>query len=220
MKGLLRKDFAYLFQNKIIFAFLLVFGIVYSIFYKNIYFILGYYSVFAGILTLSTLNYDDFNHGLAFILTLPTTRRQYVKEKYCLGFLLSLILCLIATALAIISQYQTMQSFAFIDIEWLSGCLLTLLFSLFLISLLIPAQVKLNSEKSQYAMFIVFGTLTIIILIFYYLLKLLHIDIDPVITSMMTMNPYPLIAGLCLLVLISLWISLKISTHFIENKEF
>ena len=206
MKGLLRKDFAYLFQNKIIFAFLLVFGIVYSIFYKNIYFILGYYSVFAGILTLSTLNYDDFNHGLAFILTLPATRRQYVKEKYCLGFLLSLILCLIATALAIISQYQTMQSFAF--------------FSLFLISLLIPAQVKLNSEKSQYAMFIVFGTLTIIILIFYYLLKLLHIDIDPVVTSMMTMNPYPLIAGLCLLVLISLWISLKISTHFIENKEF
>lgn len=220
MKGLLRKDLAYLFQNKIVFAFLLVFGIVYSIFYKNIYFILGYYSVFAGILTLSTLNYDDFNHGLAFILTLPTTRKQYIKEKYCLGFLLSLILCLIASILAIVSQYQTMQSFSFLNIEWLTGCLSTLLFSLFLMSLLLPAQVKLSGERSQYAMFIVFGGLTIIILVFYYILKLLHIDIEPIFASLLTMNPYLLFGGLCLVVLISLLISLKISTYFMEKKEF
>lgn len=220
MKGLLRKDFAYLYQNKIIFAFLLVFGMIYTFFYKNIYFILGYYSVFAGILTLSTLNYDDFSHGLAFIFTLPTTRRQYIKEKYCLGYLLSLILCFFATLLALLSQYYNLHSLSFFSIDWLTECLFTLLFSLFLISLLIPAQVKLSGEKSQYAMFIVFGSLTIVVLILYYIFKLLHIDIEPIIDMVLGMSPYIMFLGLCLFVMICTFISMQISFRIIENKEF
>lgn len=220
MKGLFRKDFAYLYQNKIIFAFLLVFGMIYAIFYKNIYFILGYYSVFAGILTLSTLNYDDFSHGLAFIFTLPTTRKQYIKEKYCLGYLLSLILCFLATLLSLISQYYNLHSLSFFSIDWLTDCLYALLFSLFLISLLIPAQIKLSGEKSQYAMFIVFGSLTIIVLILYYIFKLLQIDIEPVINILSTASPYILFLGLCLFVMICSFISMQISVRIIENKEF
>lgn len=220
MKGLLQKDLAYLYQNKIIFVFLLVFGMIYAIFYKNIYFILGYYSVFAGILTLSTLNYDDFNHGLAFIFTLPTTRKQYIQEKYCLGYLLSLILCFFATLLALISQYYNLHSLSFFNIEWLTECLFALLFSLFLISLLLPAQIKLSGERAQYAMFIVFGALTIIVLILYYIFKLLHIDIEPVINMLLAMSPTILLLGLCLFVMVCSLISMQISIRIIENKEF
>lgn len=106
MKGLLIKDLAYLKQNKFLYAFLIIFGLAYSIFFDSSYFVLGYYSVFAGILTLGTFNYDNMNHGLSFIFTLPTTRKQYIQEKYYLGYLLSLTLCTAAFILATITQFK------------------------------------------------------------------------------------------------------------------
>ncbi len=89
MKGLLIKDFCLLLGQRnylisaVFFGFFLSFlnggefGSVYVVF------MLSYF-------TLSTIVYDDYDNGMAFLMTLPVSRKGYVTEKYLLQAILSL----------------------------------------------------------------------------------------------------------------------------------
>lgn len=221
MKGLLVKDLAYLKQNKLLYAFLIIFGLAYSLFFDNPYFVLGYYSVFAGILTLGTLNYDDLNHGLSFIFTLPITRKKYIQEKYYLGYLLSLTLCTAAFILSTVAQFKETQNFNFLDIEWFSLCFGSiLLFSIMLTALLIPVQVKFGGEKGQYAMFVVFGGIAMLGIAVYFLSNLFNFNFEHFIDQIFNTNGYILFTTFTVLVVIINFISMKISMAVLEKKEF
>ena len=50
-----------------------------------------------------TISYDEMNNGLAFLMTLPVTRRQYVAEKFICG-LLSLFLGFVYTMVVAVIQ--------------------------------------------------------------------------------------------------------------------
>lgn len=220
MKGLFIKDLAYLKQNKVLYAFLIVFGFGYSFVFENPYFILGYYSIFAGVLVSGTLTYDDMNHGLSFIFTLPTARKNYIKEKYYLGYFLSFILSTTAFIVATISLFKITNNFHFIDIDWIEGYVFTLLFSILITSLLLPIQIKFGSEKGQYAMFIVFGGVGVIAICIYLLSNFLNFDIIYLIDQIFAMNDYLVLAIFMLIVFIINFISIKISTLTLERKEF
>ena len=179
MKGLFIKDFAYLKQNKMLYVFLIIFGLGFSLFYDNSSFILGYFSVFAGILVIGTINYDDYNHGLSFLLTLPPSRKEYVKEKYYLSYIVSIILIIIASILSLISDYRLVGHIN-MSLDWFLGILSTLFFSFMLIALLIPVQIKFGSQKSQLAMIIVFGGIALMFIIIYLLTQLTGIQIDAI----------------------------------------
>lgn len=220
MKGLLKKDLAYLKQNKIIFIFLIIFGIFYSFFYDNSYFILGYYSIFAGILTLTTFSYDEFHHGLAFILTLPVSRKQYITSKYCLSGILSLILCFLASLLSTLSQYKNVPNFSFFNSQWMFSLLLVLLFSFIISAFMIPVQVKLSADKAQYAMFIVFGTIAIMALALYTICQQLNINLEPLLNTLFSLNLSVLSIISILAVAFISWLSFHVSVRFITKKEF
>lgn len=221
MKGLFIKDFAYLKQNKFLYIFLIIFGLTYSVFFDNPYFVLGYYSVFAGILTIGTFNYDSLNHGMSFIFTLPTTRKQYIQEKYYLGYLLSFILCAIAFLLATFAQFKETQNFNFLNIEWFGAYFVTiLLFSILLTALLIPVQVKVGGEKGQYAIFIIFGTIGICGVMIYFLSNLLNLHIERYIDQIFNMDELVLFCLFTIICIIINLFSIKISTAILKKKEF
>lgn len=50
--------------------------------------------------TLSTISYDEFDNGNAFLFSLPVSRSGYVVEKYCLALLLGGGAWIFATVLA------------------------------------------------------------------------------------------------------------------------
>lgn len=86
MKGLFVKDIALMKNNKrllgIIFftiIFLMITGV-------NSSFLMGYVPFICCTLTMGTISYDEYENGLPFLFILPISRKEYVQEKYFLGF--------------------------------------------------------------------------------------------------------------------------------------
>ena len=82
MKGLLIKDFMLLKNQKSFFIIIVAAAIGMSTLMENSSFIIGYIAVIGSLFTLSTIRYDEFDNGNAFLYTLPITRKDYVYEKY------------------------------------------------------------------------------------------------------------------------------------------
>src|SRR5699024_2303107 len=80
--------------------------IVMMVFDDDLVFPLGFFSFIVSVLTLSTISYDDFDNGNAFLFTLPVSRRNYVFEKYFLGLLFGGAAWMLATVLEIIISVQ------------------------------------------------------------------------------------------------------------------
>ena len=73
------------------------------IFTDDVIFPLGFLSFIVSLFTVSTISYDDFDNGNAFLFTLPITRNHYVSEKYFLGLLLGCMVLGFGNCLGIIT---------------------------------------------------------------------------------------------------------------------
>ena len=109
MKGLFIKDFSYIKESKLLFLILVLFGFGSSYFYKKPTFVLGYFSVFPGIILMSTISYDSINHGFTSLFTLPIKKEDYLKQKYRLGILLGLLFLFFAICISSIGYYRIQQ---------------------------------------------------------------------------------------------------------------
>lgn len=103
MKGLLVKDFKLMMLQKNFLLLILAIVIGMMIFTDDVVFPLGFLSFVASLFTVSTISYDDFDNGNAFLFTLPITRNNYVIEKYFLGLLVGGIAWILATVLGIVA---------------------------------------------------------------------------------------------------------------------
>ena len=81
MAGLLEKDIRLIMQRKQMLLLFVVIAVVLG-FSQDGTFILGYLSFCAAIVMVSTISYDELDHGYEFLMTLPITAKIYVKEKY------------------------------------------------------------------------------------------------------------------------------------------
>ena len=93
---------------------------------------------------MSTLSYDSYNHGLTTLFTLPINRKDYLKQKYLLGFILGIFFLIIAST----SYYQIEHSFKFINSDFIQGCFLILIFSYLVIGFAVPVGVYFEAQKS------------------------------------------------------------------------
>ena len=91
MKGLFVKDLKLMMLQKNFLLLILAIVIGMMIFTDDVIFPLGFLSFIVSLFTVSTISYDDFDNGNAFLFTLPITRNHYVSEKYFLGLLLGCI---------------------------------------------------------------------------------------------------------------------------------
>ena len=83
MRGLLEKDIRLLMHSKQKFLCFIAIAIVLGVTQKNT-FMLGYSTFLIAALLVSTLSYDELDHGFTFLFTLPIDRKMYVREKYLL----------------------------------------------------------------------------------------------------------------------------------------
>ena len=200
MKGLIIKDFKLLMMQKSFFVTLTIVAIFFGITTDSI-FVIGFLTMICSMFALSTISYDEFDNGNAFLFSLPITRKGYVIEKYIFAIMLGVISLILSTIIA---------------------CILTLFLNstvtndLFLIALIyIPIVLILQS-----LMFIVFAIIFIIGYGFNELIRILNIDFTPVINTLLTMNISMILVIVMLLSLIIMFISCKISMKIIKNKEF
>ncbi len=86
MKGLLKKDWELLAGNYKTYGVVAAISLFYLFLGGNsVNFFVAYVTLIAVILVLNTISFDDFDHGMAFLMTLPIQRETYVLEKYVFG---------------------------------------------------------------------------------------------------------------------------------------
>ena len=150
MKGLIIKDFKLLMMQKSFFITLAIVAIFFGITTDTI-FVIGFLTMICSMFSLSTISYDEFDNGNAFLFSLPITRKGYVIEKYIFGIMLGVISLILST---IINSTVTNDLFLV--------ALIYIPIVLVLQSLMLPLQIKFGSEKSRVAMFMVFAIIFII----------------------------------------------------------
>ena len=103
MKGLLIKDFRLL-KGQVYFLLIVTVCVIVFMINGSEAFGVAYVCSMVALLSLTTVSYDEYENGSAFLFTLPITKKDYVKEKYLFAGILLLIglivsmICLLYTS--------------------------------------------------------------------------------------------------------------------------
>ena len=87
MKGLLIKDLTVIGKQKKFLVIVLLLAVFLTLGSEDTGFAGNYAMLVLTTLTLTTISYDEMNGGMMFLLSLPATRKTYVKAKYTFAFL-------------------------------------------------------------------------------------------------------------------------------------
>ena len=155
MKGLLIKDFKLLKGQKQFLAAVLVVTIVFMTTNTSLSFIISYITVMMGMLTLTTISYDEYENGMGYLFTLPVSRKGYVREKYLFGVMTTVLVLAAVSAIAFLTA--DIRHIDFSAEEWAGAVAGSLLVVTMMLSLLIPIELKFGAERSRIAMTLVFG---------------------------------------------------------------
>lgn len=155
MKGLLIKDFKLLKGQKQFFASVLIVMTVFLMTSNNLSFVISYITVMMGMLTLTTISYDEHENGMGYLFTLPVSRKGYVREKYLFGIMTTLPVLAVVSAIAFL--VSGIRHIDFSVEEWGGAIMGSMLIVTMMLSLLIPIELKFGAERSRIAMTLVFG---------------------------------------------------------------
>lgn len=148
MKGLLIKDYKLLMLQKKTFLLMLLIAICMNFAMRdNPGFIIGYLTFFAALMANTTLSYDEYGNGITFLMTLPVTRKTYVRSKYA-GNLLLILTFWFASAVLEAVLY-TVQGMQFFTTETMIGACSILPSSLIFVDFMIPLVLRFGQEKGK-----------------------------------------------------------------------
>ncbi|MBE5945246.1 MAG: ABC-2 transporter permease [Lachnospiraceae bacterium] len=226
MKGLLVKDLKIVLAQKKFFIFAIGFGAIFAYTNKDVTFAATYIVLLTSMLSLSTLSYDDMDGGMSFLLTLPTTRKIYVLEKYIFTALNLILACVISVVICLVlGEMFGINTNLDKIISSTTGA--TVGMGL-LLSINIPVEIKYGVEKSRTAILISIASVFIIVFGGYKLLtEVFDIDIKGKFTEFMeklsafngALNA--ILVGILLVILfVILVVSYFFSCRIIQKKEY
>ena len=221
MKGLFVKDLKLMMSQKNFLLLILAIVIGMMIFTDDVIFPLGFLSFTVSLFTVSTISYDDFDNGNAFLFTLPITRNHYVSEKYFLGLLLGCIAWVLATILGIITTVLK-DTLPITDLVQSSLMILPIMIVMIVVqAIMLPFRLKFGGDKGRIAMIGVLGGLEVITLV---IVKgaeaIFNIDLVSLLDNLPTVSMGVLIAIAIIIALLMLLVSMKISLSIMNKKEF
>lgn len=153
MLGLLKKDVRLMMLQKVFFLLIIAMSVLFVSTWES-RFSVGYCTMFCAYFTVTTLSYDEMNHGLSFLLTLPVNRKIYVLEKYLLGFLLGVGGWLISMLTT--SGYMIATGTMDFSVEYFVERLAYLAVMCAILCVMLPLQLKFGTEKGRLALIVFF----------------------------------------------------------------
>lgn len=214
MKGLFVKDIELMKQQKQFFILVVVMGVILNLAGSGS-FATGYFTFVTAIFAITTISYDEFDNGLAFLMTLPVTRKQYVAEKYLLGAGLTAAAWGIATITGVIckgvAELQGCLS------EKIIGTLIYIPLALLMLAVSLPLVIHFGAEKGRYIAMVMW---VIIIAVVYILIKTMGLSADAVDAWLNGLNRGMVLAGVVLFTVIVYMGSFGIGVRLMEKKEF
>lgn len=220
MKGLWIKDLKLMTAQKYFFLLILLIAIGMSISAEDVSmmtFSLGFVPFVVSLFGLSTISYDEFDNGNAFLFTLPITRKEYVLEKYALSFVLAFVSLVMMFLFTI---FMAAQKGMLLDFD---GWMIPFgLFALILLlqAIMIPFHLKFGQERGRIAIIVLIGALLLIATFIQKGLEFIGIDWMQVLQSLPILGQGTMLILLYGVSFVLLIISLKISIHIVSKKEF
>ncbi len=101
MRGLLIKDYRLLWNQRRTFGIMMLIWMIVVVTNTNPVFAVSYLIFICSIMAINTISYDQHENGITFLLSLPVSRKQYVREKYLL-FLINLAAAVLFSVLFIL----------------------------------------------------------------------------------------------------------------------
>lgn len=220
MKGLLMKDLCFMQQQKKMFLIPLV---IFIPFYftqgmDRATFVISYMTLFGGLFAITCLSYDDYDGSMAFLVTLPVTRKKYVSAKYIFGLGFSFLFWAVSMGAYLFRIRDGIGELLLV------GIVLFLVVTLFQF-LMLPVQLKFGGDKGR---MVLVGMVAVIVLGAYGLKALgeyvLHRDmealLDGTIEGIVSISPLAAGAAALLIWCLLLAASVTVSVHIMEKKEF
>ena len=216
MKGLLTKDLQLMAGQKKTLIMILIIGVVMSLSFESTA-VIAYLTIFAGVMALGTLSYDEFDNGYAFLFTLPFSRKTYVLEKYVFVAIWALAFMAIGSVASVI--LSAVRGLPAVPTDIFMTAVMVLAMALLIAAVMIPLRLKYGAEKSRIVLFIIYGLFAVALLGLSRLpaLKTLGQSIGSSLSSAVP----ALIAAVPLVLAAAVYaVSILISIRILEKKEF
>ncbi len=216
MLGLMEKDLRLTLARKQTLLIFCVMALIMGISMEGP-FVIGYLTMLATIVAVSTISYDEFDNGFAFLMTLPFDRKTYVREKYLFSLILAAAAWCIGVMLYCIGSVVRHNATALTGERPIRFALVPALY--LSAAIMIPLQLKYGSEKSRIVLFIIFGIIAIVIFgsnkVFggANILAGLAMTLDG-------MSPLVVLAALTAVCMLAAGVSYRWSIRIMEKKEF
>lgn len=216
MKGLLVKDFKLMKGQQSFFIIVVLVSILTAV-VSSPSFVIAYLSFIGSAFTLSTLSYDEFDNGNAFLFSLPITRTEYILEKYGFALITGGAFWLAGIVIAIITQaFKNPSATKDIIIDALA--VLPVLF--IILAVMFPFQLKFGGEKGRIAIIAAAGAVAITGVIIFKISEMFNMDLSLIYSYLQKMDIKTLILAVIVVSVLILFISFKTSLVIIYKKEF
>ncbi len=211
MKGLLMKDMILLKPQLKIYLIIMVFWFMIARWNGQPGFFGGLMVMFALMIPMTTIGYDDACKWPAFALTAPVSRFKLVMSKYIILFLTMLVLSIIVFVGALIMGEDAAGSL-FMTVAMLP-------FGMIMAAVLLPIIFKFGVEKGRFAFLAFIAFVVAAVVAGGRKLSTLAADGD-IVESLLSMSRGTMIAAVVLVTAAATIISILISKEIYDKKEF
>lgn len=217
MKGLYIKDIRLLLKQKTFFLVIIFLSIFNAMNLKNIAVVPSLMIFFLVSLVFTTITYDEIDHGLTFLFTLPISRKKYVGGKYLLSIAIIGIALLVSLGIIVVMNKVQNQSIVAEQLSVTFGfvCLLGMLY----MSLLMPIYFKFGAEKSRLILILVIGTILFLSFAGSYLVEKLDINLVNQLNVILTQPTWQLVSVSLAITAIAVALSYILSVSIVKKKE-
>lgn len=218
MKGLFIKDLKLLKNQK---SFILIFAAVIVIYlFTDITAMaaIGYATFVGTMFVMSTISYDEYDNGNAFLFTLPFSRKSYVREKYLFALVTGGVSWLVSTIVSVICD--SVRDDTMIISDYISSSLFIAAVFFIIISIILPVQLKFGGNRGTIAMFLSVCIASLIIYIAAQGLNFFDIDILAMFDALQSVSLLAFSLISLAIAAVCFMISMRISIKIIEKKEF
>ena len=218
MKSLLIKDWKLLKNQRQFFGSMALILVIFLAVNQSPEFVISYAVMILMLFTLSTIQYDEYENGMSYLLTLPIGRKEYVLEKYVFGLLSAVISGIVMLLLTAV--LAKVRGAGFIPDDFLAALVAAFLIASVMMAYTIPIRMKFGSEKSRIA---TIGFMMVLFILGFGVVKLLERNGRTVGEVFDKLDGLPigmLSAGMLGAGVVLLAISMAVSMRIIQKKEY
>lgn len=218
MSGLLMKDLELVKINMKTYLAVFLIGFLYLITQENGSTFFVAYAIFVSIgVSVGTISYDGYHHGMKFLMTLPVTKKQYVQSKYLLSFCFAVLVSVVSLLLGMIR----IQIFGNQEVEdLLISAGTALVISSVILCGMIPLRLKYEAEKSRVVMVAAVAVIFLIVAACKELYDVYRESFGKGLQFLNTLSGGQIAIVLVIVIAICIAASMKVSERIMEGKEF